>query len=162
LSNEIAKLTGSFGAAASAEAPQPDPETLARLRSLGYIGIASPAGGARGADPKDMMTKFDAFRSGISRAIEALERAQPDIAITDWKKLGAINGGSYELHLFLGDAYEAKGQHERALGEYAAAGVLNAHSSAPAVSQARVYLAQGNVTKAAEKVEEASRFEPDS
>jgi len=164
LSNEIAKVQGGFGSAATTEAPQPDPETLARLRSLGYIGIASPAssGGVRGADPKDMVAKLEAFRSGISRAIEALGRGLPDTAITELKKLVAINERSYELHLFLGDAYQAKGQHELALGEYAAASVLNTHSSAPAVSQARVYLAQGDIARAAQKVDEASRIEPDS
>jgi Tfp pilus assembly protein PilF len=163
LSNEIAKVVGGFGAAATTEAPQPDPETLARLRSLGYVGIASPSpSGARGADPKDMVTKLEAFRSGISRAIEALGRGQPDTAITELKKLVAINERSYELHLFLGDAYQAKGMHELALGEYAAASVLNAHSSAPAVSQARVYLAQGDVNRALQKVDEASRIEPAS
>src|SRR6185295_18942149 len=94
-----------FGPAARTEAPQPDPETLARLRSLGYVGIASPSTGARGADPKDMVPKLEAFRTGISRAIELLGRGQPDLAIAELKKLVAINERSYELHLFLGDAY---------------------------------------------------------
>jgi arylsulfatase A-like enzyme/Tfp pilus assembly protein PilF len=162
LSNEIAKVQGGFGPAAAAEAPQPDPETLARLRSLGYVGIAGPSSGARGADPKDMVGKLEMFRSGISRAIDALGRRQPDTAIAELKKLVAINERSYELHLFLGDAYEAKGQHELALGEYAAARVLNAHSTAPVVSEARVYLAQGDVARALTKLDEASRLEPDS
>jgi arylsulfatase A-like enzyme/Tfp pilus assembly protein PilF len=162
LSNEIAKVQGGFGAAATTEAPQPDPETLARLRSLGYVGIASAASSPGGADPKDMVTKLEAFRSGISRAIDALGGGQPDTAIAELKKLVAINDRSYELHLFLGDAYQVKKEYELALGEYAAASVLNAHSSAPAVSQARVYLAQGDLTRALQKVEEASRLEPGS
>jgi Tfp pilus assembly protein PilF len=162
LSNEIAKAHSGFGPAATAEAPQPDPETLARLRSLGYVGVAGPSSGARGADPKDMVAKLDAFRSGISRAIDALGRGQPDTAIAELKRLVAINERSYELHLFLGDAYQAKGQHELALGEYAAARVLNAHSTAPVVSEARVYLAQGDVARALKKLDDASRLEPDS
>jgi arylsulfatase A-like enzyme/Tfp pilus assembly protein PilF len=160
LSTEISKVHSGFGSAATADAPQPDPETLARLRSLGYVGIAAPSSGARGADPKDMVGKIEAFRSGVTRAIDALGRRQPDVAIAELKKLLAINERSYELHLFLGDAYEAKGQHEPALGEYAAASVLNPHSSAPLVSQARVYLAQGDVTRATQKVDEAARLEP--
>jgi arylsulfatase A-like enzyme/Tfp pilus assembly protein PilF len=163
LSNEIAKTESGFGSAATTEAPQPDPETLARLRSLGYVGIASPSSsGARGADPKDMVPQLETFRTGISRAIDALGRGQADVAIAELTKLIAINERSYELHLFLGDAYEAKGQHERALGEYAAAAVLNAHSSAPALSQARVFLAQGDVARARQKVEDAARMEPAS
>jgi len=162
LSSEIAKLQAAFGPAASAEAPQPDPETLARLRSLGYVGIAAPAGSGRGADPKDMVTKLEAFRSGISSAIEALSRGQADRAISELKKLVAINERSYELHLFLGDAYAAKGQHETALGEYDAAALLNPHSTAPIVSQARVYLSQGDLARALGKIEQASRLEPGS
>src|SRR5437667_385968 len=37
LASELGKIQTGFGAAATAEAPQPDPETLARLRSLGYV-----------------------------------------------------------------------------------------------------------------------------
>jgi len=162
LSAEITKLQNTFGAAASAEAPQPDAETLARLRSLGYVGIAAPSPTGRGRDPKDMVAKLDTFRSGISRAIDALGRGQPDAAIADLKKLIAINDRSYELHLFLGDAYAAKRQWENALGEYSAAALLNPHSSGPLVSQARVFLAQGDAAKASEKIEAAARMEPAS
>jgi Tfp pilus assembly protein PilF len=162
LSAEMTKLQNTFGAAASAEAPQPDPETLARLRSLGYVGIAAPSPTGRGPDPKDMVAKLDTFRSGISRAIDALGRGQPDAAIADLKKLIAINDRSYELHLFLGDAYAAKRQWENALGEYSAAALLNPHSSGPLVSQARVFLAQGDAAKASEKIEAAARMEPAS
>jgi arylsulfatase A-like enzyme/Tfp pilus assembly protein PilF len=161
LSSEITKLQNGFGAAATAEAPQPDPETLARLRSLGYVGIAAPSSTGRGPDPKDMVAKLEVFRSGISRAIEALGRNQPDAAIAELKKLIVINDRSYELHLFLGDAYAAKRQWDTALGEYSAAAVLNPHASGPLVSQARVYLAQGDAMKATEKIEAAARIEPD-
>jgi arylsulfatase A-like enzyme/Tfp pilus assembly protein PilF len=166
LANEAAKIQSGFGAQSSADAPQPDPETLARLRSLGYVGIASPSAssssGGRGPDPKDMVPKFEAFRSGISTAIQALDRGEPDRAIEELKKLVAIDDRSYELHLFLGDAHAAKREYEAALGEYAAAEVLNAHSSAPLVSEARVYLAENNVTKSSEKIEAAARLEPAS
>jgi arylsulfatase A-like enzyme/Tfp pilus assembly protein PilF len=162
LSNELVKLQTGFGAAATADAPQPDPETLARLRSLGYVGIAAPSSTGRGADPKDMVPKLEMFKSGTSRAIDALARGNPDLAIAELKKLLAIDDRSYELHLFLGDAYAAKHQWETALGEYAAAKVLNAHSSAPLVSEARVYLGKRDVAKANESIEAAARLEPAS
>lgn len=163
LSAALGKIHTGFGAAAAAtDAPQPDAETLARLRSLGYVGIASPSPTGRGADPKDMAPKLEAFRTGISRAINELARGQADLAIADLKKLVAINDRSYELHLFLGDAYMSKRDFETALGEYAAASVLNAHSSAPILSEARVYLAQGDATRALQKVEAAAKIEPDN
>jgi arylsulfatase A-like enzyme/Tfp pilus assembly protein PilF len=162
LSTELNRLQSGFGAAATAEAPQPDPETLARLRSLGYIGIASPSPGVRGADPKDMVPKLERFRTGISRAVDALGRNAPDAAIAELKTLSAINDRSYELHLFLGDAYAAKRQFDAALGEYDAAAVLNPHASAPSLSQARVFLAMDDTAKAQQKIDAAARIEPSS
>ena len=162
LSAELAKIQAGFGAAATTDAPQPDPETLARLRSLGYVGIAAPSATGRGPDPKDMVPKLEMFKSGISRAIDALGRGDADFAVTELKKLIAVNDRSYELHLFLGDAYAARRQWDEALGEYAAARVLNANSSAPFVSEARVYLSQRNLTKAAEAIERAAKLEPSS
>jgi tetratricopeptide (TPR) repeat protein len=156
------RIQGGFGSNATAEAPQPDPETLARLRSLGYIGIAAPSSGVRGADPKDMAPKLELFRSGISRAMDALGRGAPDPAIAELKKLIAINDRSYELHLFLGDAYAAKRQFDTALGEYDAAVVLNPHSSAPLVSQARVFLSLNDVARAQQKIDAAAKLEPAS
>ena len=100
------KIAAGFGAAATTDAPQPDADTLARLRSLGYVGMAAPSpAGARGADPKDMIASAEAFRTGISRAMDALARDQPAAAIAQLKQLLTINDRSYELHLFLGDAY---------------------------------------------------------
>jgi arylsulfatase A-like enzyme/Tfp pilus assembly protein PilF len=163
LSAELAKTQTGFGAAAAVtDAPQPDPETLARLRSLGYVGIASPSPGVRGPDPKDMVPKLETFKAGISRAMDALGRGNADAAITQLKALVAINDRSYELHLFLGDAYAARRQYDTALGEYAAARMLNAHSSAPAISEARVYMGQGNLARALQQIDAAARLDPAS
>jgi len=162
LSTELNRIVSAFGAAATTEAPQPDPETLARLRSLGYVGIAAPTPGVRGPDPKDMLPKVEAFRAGINRALDALDRKAPDVAIGELKKLIAINDRSYELHLFLGDAYVAKRQYDTALGEYDAAALLNPRSSAPALSQARTFLAMKDLARAQQKVDAAARIEPGS
>jgi arylsulfatase A-like enzyme/Tfp pilus assembly protein PilF len=159
LSAELTKITGGFGPAATRGAPQPDPETLARLRSLGYVGIAAPSSGVRGADPKDMIAKAETFRVDLSRAMDALSHNQAD-AVAQLTRLLAVNDRSYELHLFLGDAYAAKREFERALGEYAAASVLNPQSAAPAVSAARAYLMQGDAARALQKTSEAARIEP--
>lgn len=163
LSNELNRIQGGFGVAATADAPpQPDAETLARLRSLGYVGMAAPSPGVRGPDPKDMIPKLETFRTGINRAVDALERQAPDAAIAELKKLVAINDRSYEVHLFLGDAYAAKREFPTALGEYDAAALLNTHNAAPLVSQARVFLMMGDAARAQQKIEAAGRLEPSS
>jgi arylsulfatase A-like enzyme/Tfp pilus assembly protein PilF len=163
LAGELTKIVAGFGGAATTDAPQPDAETLARLRSLGYVGMAAhPASGARGPDPKDMIASAETFRIGISRAMDALTRGQPDAAIAQLKRLLAANERSYELHLFLGDAYVATQQFDNALGEYAAAGLLNPRTGAPALSAARAHLAKGDVTRALQRVDDAARIEPGS
>jgi len=160
LSAELAKVVAGLGRAASADAPRPDSETLARLRSLGYLGMAAPGGGRRGADPKDLLPQAELLRTGISRAVDALDHGQPDAAIEGLKRLLAVNDRSYELHLFLGDAYSAKKQFENALGEYSAAKLLYPGSAAPLVSAARVYLALGNALRALDQVNAAGQLEP--
>jgi Tfp pilus assembly protein PilF len=94
--------------------------------------------------------------------MDALGRNQPDAAIAQLKRLLGENERSFELHLFLGDAYAAKRQLENALGEYAAAAFVNPQSAAPALSAARAYLADGDTARALQKVTEASRIEPAS
>ena len=156
----LTRIAGGFGAAAVA-APQPDAETMARLRSLGYVGMAAPPRpGARLADPKDMIAGAEAFRVGISQAMDALGRNDAAAAVAQLKRLLAVNDRAYELHLFLGDAYAAMRQFDHALGEYAAAGVLNPRSAAPALSAARALLTQGDAARARQKAEEAARIEP--
>ena len=160
---ELRKIAGGFGAAAIVEAPQPDAETLARLRSLGYVGMtARPGPGVRGPDPKDMIASAETFRVAISRAMDALGRNDPASAVAQLKRLLAVNDRSYELHLFLGDAYAAMREFENALGEYAAAGLINPRSAAPALSAARAYLTQGDAVRALRKADEAARIEPGS
>jgi choline-sulfatase len=161
LAAELARIADGFGNAAATDAPRPDAETLARLRSLGYVGMAAPAmPGARAADPKDTIATAERFRVGISRAMDALARNHPADAIGQLKQLLAVNDRSYEVHLFLGDAYTAAGAFESALGEYAAAGLLNPRSAAPPLSAARAHLAQGDTTRAFLAADEAARIEP--
>ena len=163
MSGELTRIAAGFGAAATTDAPKPDADTLARLRSLGYVGMAAPPTvGGRGPDPKDMIASAETFRSGISRAMDALGRDQPAAAIAQLKQLLTINDRSYELHLFLGDAYTATRQFDNALGEYAAARLLNPRSAAPPLSAARAYLAQGDTTRALQQADEAAGIEPGS
>jgi arylsulfatase A-like enzyme/Tfp pilus assembly protein PilF len=163
MAHVLAGIQAGFGTAATTEAPRPDADTLARLRSLGYIGMAAPSpSGARGSDPKDMIANAETLRKGISSAMEALGRNQPDAAIAQLKPLLAINDRSYELHLFLGDAYTATRQFDNAIGEYAAARLLNPRSAAPSLSAARAYLAQGDTAHALQQANEAAGIEPGS
>ena len=162
LQADLNRIAGGFGSAATVTVPQPDPETLARLRSLGYVGIAAPSGSARGPDPKDMAPKIRVLNDTLSRAMDDLGAGRTDQALTRLKELSEINERWYDIHLLMGDAYVAKRDYERALGEYAAAGALNPTSAAPHLSTARALIAQGNLDRALQRIDEAARLEPDS
>jgi arylsulfatase A-like enzyme/Tfp pilus assembly protein PilF len=163
MGGELESLWRGFGAAADTAPPQPDPETLARLRSLGYVGIAAPSGSrARGADPKDKIAEVKLFRGLISRAIDDLSAGRNDAAIEKLKKAAGINDRAYDVHLLLGDAYRAKGAHEQALGEYDAAALLNPAIAAPHVFAAEVHVTQGAFDKALARLEAGAKVEPGS
>ena len=163
MGGDIEALWRSFGSAADTAPPPPDPETLARLRSLGYVGIAAPTGRTgRGADPKDKIEEMKLFRGLISRAIDDLSAGRSDAAIQKLRRAAGINERAYDVHLILGDAWRQKGSHEQALGEYDAASMLNPVIAAPHVLAAELHIAQGAFDKALARLETASTLEPGS
>ncbi len=160
---ELQGIQRGFGPDADKRAPQPDPETLARLRSLGYVGIAAPtASGARGADPKDKIPEFNRFKSLLTGATADMGAQRTDAAIDKLKRALAINERSYDLHVMLGDAWTQKRNYENALGEYDAAALLNPDTAAPHLLSAEVYLEQGRFNEAMNKVNAAAKIEPGS
>ena len=163
LSQELEAIERSFGAAVSAKPAQPDPETVARLRSLGYVGLAAPGGGGtRGPDPKDKILEHREFRTLLTRAGDDLRAKRADAAILKLKRAVSLNERAYDAHVLLGSAYEQKGQFEQALGEYDAAALLSPVTAAPHVLASAVFLAQGQLQPAMERLDRAEALEPES
>jgi len=162
MAGELDAIERSFGAAAIAESPQPDAETIARLRSLGYVGFAAPPSGAGGADPKDKIGTMREFRALLTSANEDLKARRHDAAVAKLKKAVALNERAYDAHVLLGSVWQQKGDLERALGEYAAAALLNPGMAAPHLLAADAYLSGGQLERAMERVDRAASLEPDS
>jgi arylsulfatase A-like enzyme/Tfp pilus assembly protein PilF len=163
MSQELDATERGFGAAVSAKPAQPDPETVARLRSLGYVGLAAPGGGgARGPDPKDKILELREFRSLLTRAGDDLRAKRTDAAIQKLKRAVALNERSYDVHVLLGSAYEQKGQTEQALGEYDAAALLSPVTAAPHVLASGILVGQGELQRAMERLDKADALEPNS
>jgi choline-sulfatase len=162
LAAEDQKIAASFGASELAFAPQPDAETLARLKSLGYVGVTSPVPHGRGADPKDAVAQLERLRASMGSATRALARGDAAAALPILKPLMANNERSYELHLALGDAYFGTKRYQDAEDEYAAASLLNPAAAAPLVAAGRALLARGEVDRAQQKAADAERLEPGS
>jgi arylsulfatase A-like enzyme/tetratricopeptide (TPR) repeat protein len=162
LDGDLRQISSRFGAAAKSAPVVPDADTLARLRSLGYVGFApsGPAGG--GPDPKDMAPKFQAFRRLITDATGDLKRRQPALAIEKLKQALAINERAYDVHLELGDAYMEQRDYDRAAGEYEVAALLNPASVDPPLAAASALMAQGQLAQAQKKIDQAAGLQPQS
>lgn len=163
MADELDAVEKSFGAAATVTSPQPDAETIARLRSLGYVGLAAPSSGSgRGPDPKDKILELREFKTLLIRAGDDLAARRPDAAIAKLKRAIALNERAYDAHVMLGSAYQQKGMLEQAVGEFDAAALLNAGAAAPHLLAAEAFLAHGALQRAMERVERAATLEPGS
>lgn len=158
---EAVRISGEFEKVTAAPAKQPDRETLERLRSLGYIGSAAPLpAGERGPDPKDRIAERREFTALMTEAIDDLRGGRPAEAVPKFKRLVEINGRSYDLHQFLGEAYERLDRQEEALGEYEYAAMLNPNAVTPLVAAAEIHLRRGDVARARRHLGEAAKVGP--
>lgn len=140
---------------------QPDRETLERLRSLGYVGLASGGAkpGERGPDPKDRVAEAREYKQLISTAIDDLRGGKPEAAERALRALLAKNERAYDLHVLLAEAYERQNKLREALGEYEAAALLNPSSVTPLAAATEVKLALGDVTGARQSAQTASKLD---
>lgn len=145
------------------QAIQPDPETLARLRSLGYIGTSAPrADGERGPDPKDRIGDREKYHALMTEAIDDLRGGRPAGAVPKFRQLAAMNDRAYDVHQFLGEAYERLVRLEEALGEYEYAALLNPDAVTPAIASAEVHLKRGDLANARKWLDTATGIEPET
>lgn len=159
---ELETVERSFGAAATVPTAQPDAETIARLRSLGYIGLAAPPSGGSGADPKDRIGAMREFRALLTAATGDLKARRHDAALAKLKKAIAMNERAYDAHVLLGSVWHEKGDLERAIGEFDAAAILNPVMAAPHVLAADTYLRDAQLQRAMERADKAAALEPNS
>ena len=163
MSADLDAIEKGFGAAATVPTPQPDAETVARLRSLGYVGLAAPSSGSgRGPDPKDKIVEMKAFRALLTQAGDDLRLGRSDAAIAKLKRAVALNERAYDAHVLLGSAWQEKGDFQRALDEFDAAALLNPVGAAPHLLAANVFLETGRLESAMARATRAAELEPAS
>lgn len=141
-----------------------DPETLERLRSLGYLaGSAATASIDRSVDPKDKIGVYEAFTADFEDATEAVRAGQWASAERQFLALDRIVPDQFIVQHYLGrialgrgDAGSAVAYLERSLG-------LNPAFHAPSyIELAKAYRADGAPQRAIELLQEAVGFQPDS
>ena len=139
LAAELKRVTDQFKQARPTRNEQPDPATIQRLQSLGYLGSFSPSAASdTNEDPKDHIGQYREYRATFSRALSLLGKGQHAEAVTALQQIVKMNVRAFEAHLYLGNAYAAQGKTNAALGEYDAASLLNPELSTPHIEAAKV------------------------
>ncbi len=160
---ELTRTARELDGASQPSVRQPDRETLERLRSLGYVGSAAPIpAGTRGPDPKDRIAQQSEYNALMSDAIDDLRGGRPEASIPKFKRLATMNERAYDVHLFLGEAYERLGRPQEALGEYEYASILNPEAVVPIVSAAEVELKRGDIRSARRRLDDAMKVDATS
>jgi choline-sulfatase len=161
--SELTRMAREIGGEQQSTVRQPDREAMERLRSLGYVGssVALPTG-ARGPDPKDRIAQQSEYNALMSDAIDDLRGGRPEASIAKFKRLVTLNDRAYDLHLFLGEAYERLQRLQPALGEYEYAAVLNPEAVVPLVSAAEVHMKAGDLRGARNKLDQATKIDAGS
>ncbi|CAN5485924.1 hypothetical protein BH23ACI1_BH23ACI1_21710 [soil metagenome] len=149
--------------ARAAPVRQADQETLDRLRSLGYVGIAAPtAPGARLPDPKDRIAERREYKTLMTRALDDLAAGRLHQAERGLLRLAEINERAPDVHQLLGEVYHKQGRLTEALGAFEASSVLNPAAAGPLLSAAEVHLQRDETGRARARLEDAARVDPDS
>jgi len=161
---DLSRIVAGFDSGSRQDAaPAPDPEAVARLRALGYVGSIAPAAStAGGDDPKDRLGDYVAYRTQFNRALGLLSKGQPAQARALLQDLVKRNVRAYEAHLYLGQAYAAERKFDAALGEFDASSLLNPANAQPHFEAAKVFAAKGDVAGAVERASQGLALDPRS
>ena len=163
LAGDLARITARFTAAPEAVPAHPDEQTQERLRALGYVSTFAPlASGTRGDDPKDHVAEYRQYRALFSRALSLLETGAAEESAVLLRRLVRLNVRAFEAHLYLGNAYAARGRIDPALGEYDVASQLNPMLATPHFEAAKALAAKGDYAAAAARCRTGLQLEPES
>ncbi len=144
--------------------PAPSPDTLERLRSLGYVGTSTPQldSSDRGPDPKDRIEERRTFKRLLTAVIDDLAANRLEEAVRGLRELIRINDRAFDLHEMLGEAYLRQGRPDAALGEFEMAALLNPAAASPLLSAAELQLRRGDVRDARARWAQARSIAPQS
>jgi arylsulfatase A-like enzyme/Flp pilus assembly protein TadD len=103
------------------------PELRERLGALGYLGTGPPVspkpdsakkGRAEAEDPKDKLAEYKALSTAMQDGLVAIRAGDHARAISHLQPLAAKGVDTFEVHLYLGRAYDGAGRPREAAAEY--------------------------------------------
>jgi choline-sulfatase len=165
LREELLNLDERFrtsGAAAESLGVEIDAETARRLQSLGYL--AAPQGASDPAqariDPKDRIADYRLLSTDLSRAMEALDRNEPDRALALLKPLAQRVPGHSLVHHRIGQAHLQKREFQRAVEELEVVLRLTPRFSQARADLAEAYVLTGQPARGVRLLEEGLSQQP--
>ncbi len=145
------------GMAGEAASPQPsllpDPETRARLESLGYLAgsAAAPDGCRSGADPRRMLPVLEVIERG---ALEFQSDRYQEAAAA-FRQVTKRDPGNIQAHYYLAQTLREMNRHREAAEEFAAAGRLDPDNLTFRHDEAAAWFALGDLQTAEERLRQA-------
>jgi len=138
-----------------------DPETMERLRSLGYVGGGGVVPDLRDIDPKDKIAVYEAFNDAIDAVVDL--EIEGRWAEAERELIGADNvaPNHFFVRFHLGKVALAQGRVDRAIEILEGALELNPSYSLSFIELAKAYEASGAIDRAADLLREAMRAYPD-
>lgn len=139
-----------------AAAGQPDPETIRRLQSLGYVGTLSVEGTERELpDPKDMMVVL----RNLDRAETLMSAGRHVQALEIVKKTAVLSACDHDVHHMTGKIYLRMGREEEAEEAF-----LRANGCQATVDTylllGQIRIKHGRYDEATEALDRASELDP--
>jgi tetratricopeptide (TPR) repeat protein len=132
-----------------------DPETAARLRSLGYLGGSTTAAPSdRGVDPKDRIAAYESFTRGFEDATAAVRAGRWGEAESRLRALDRIAPDQFIIQHYLGRTALGRGDATAAVALLERSVQLNPSYYSPThVELARAYRGVGQPERAIELLE---------
>jgi arylsulfatase A-like enzyme/Tfp pilus assembly protein PilF len=135
-----------------------DADTAQRLAALGYVGGAVPLGGAAsGADPKDKVAEYQAYRRMVVQANAAFVRGDLDGALAVVRRIARTGMGAFDLRLMIGRIWLRKGDIPRAVESLEAVIKSAPHAADAYIELARAHAQGGQFDKALEALDRGTK-----
>lgn len=147
---EVEKVTSS----------QVDSQTMAQLKSLGYLSGMAPTDvelNGKGADPKDRIATLRAFQTVLGPGAQAVPSAR---RIETLRQALAADNTNPSLYFYLGAEYEKANRHGEAMGVYEAAEKQGISNGRLLARMGDLSLRGGNRERAIAAYEKAAQLNP--
>jgi protein O-GlcNAc transferase len=106
-----------------------------------------------------MTAEFRRFGALLESSLADMHAGRTASAVGKLKQALQINPRSYDVHLFLGDAYRQLGEADHAVGEYEAAGQLNPDAAEPYLSAADIRIDEKDFDGARKEIARAAAID---